>query len=148
MDLLSSLGVNSTLPIQFAQFIIVFVILKYVLFKPYFGAYLERSNRTVGKTELAERYVTETRALEEQFARLAQESNERYKAIYDQARAEATRDYENVVNEARERTKKVADEALVKIHGEMERARTQLGQEVQAVAQIISQKLIGKELNS
>lgn len=146
MDLLISLGVNSTLVIQFATFLVLYAVLKYALFAPYFAAYNERSHRTVGKAELAERYIAETKQMEEQFAAKAQEVNEQFKAIYDKTRSQAMKDYDRLVGEARTRSKALADEAVRKIHKEMDFARAQLGQEVSSVAQLINQKLIGKEI--
>ena len=57
MELLTQLGVNQTIWIQLATFFICFVFLKYFLFDPYFAAYNERKDRTLGQSELAERFV-------------------------------------------------------------------------------------------
>ena len=54
MDLLIQLGVNHTLAVQLVMFLVTFVILKYVLFEPYYAAFNERQERTVGRTELAD----------------------------------------------------------------------------------------------
>lgn len=148
MDLLISLGVNSSLAMQFGIFAIVYAVLKYVLFTPYFAAYNERNNRTVGKTELAERYIAETKALEEKFAQTAQEVNERFKAVYDKTRAEALKDYDQLVNDARARSRTLVEDTQKKIRGELEAARTQISKEVGGIAQLINQKLIGKDLTT
>lgn len=148
MELLTSLGVNWTLYAQFAIFVVSFVVLKTVLFDPYFAAYLERNNRTVGKAEQAERFLSETRELEEKFAARARELNERYKAAYDKTRSEATKEYDRLVGAARDTSKKALDESRVRIQKEMESARGQLTQEVGGVAQLINRQLIGKDLNA
>ncbi len=146
MELLTSLGVNSTLGIQFAIFLFCFVVLKYLLFKPYFAAYNERNQRTVGQTELAEKYLLETKDLEERFAVKATEVNERYRAVFEQTRQEANKEFDSVVNGARARAKQLVDDTRKKISTEMESARTKLDAEVGAVSQLINQKMIGKEL--
>lgn len=148
MDLLSSLGVNSTLAYQFVQFVVVYFLLKYVLFRPYFAAYNERAARTVGKTELAERYVIEARELEERYAKKAQDVNAAFKAVYDQTRAEAVKEYDRLLNDARTKVKASSDQARTRIESEMSTARAQLGSEVNAVVQLINHKLIGKEFNT
>lgn len=146
MELLTQLGVNSTLAYQLVCFIVVYAILKYILFTPYFKAYNERNLRTVGQTELAEKFVTETRELEEKFAAKASEVNDRYKAVYDKTRSEALKEYDRMVNESRAQSKRLVDESRTKIEKEMETARTQLKGEVSGISKLINQKLVGKEL--
>lgn len=148
MELLTQLGVNSTLGIQLIAFLVVYGVLKYVLFTPYFNAYNERSNRTVGQAELAERYVNETRELEEKFAAKATEVNERYKAVFDKTRGEAMKEYDRLVTESRDQSKRLIDETRAKIQKEMELARGQIKAEVEGVSKLINQKLIGKDVNA
>lgn len=148
MDLLISLGVNSTLAIQFVQFVLVYAVLKYVLFKPYFQAHNERSERTVGKAELAERYVAEAREMEDKFAERAQQANEAYRAIYDKSRHEAMREYDHLIAQARLKARDLTDAARVKIRSEMDTARSRLDQDIPDVARLISNKLIGKDLHA
>src|SRR5262245_8514189 len=71
MSLLASLGVNETLVIQLGIFLAVYMVLKYVLFTPYFKAFNQRAESTVGQADLAERYIAETKALEDEFANKA-----------------------------------------------------------------------------
>ena len=99
MDLLIQLGVNQTLAIQLVVFLIAFVALKYLLFEPYFAADNQRQERTLGKTELAERFVAEARELEEKFSTRAQEANDRFREVYDKARLEAVKEYDRLVNQ-------------------------------------------------
>lgn len=148
MGLLVQLGVDRTLILQLCMFLVVFVVLKQVLFEPYFAAFNERKERTLGKAELAERFVAETHELEQTFSVRAQEMNDRYREVYDKSRSEAMHEYDRVVSEARARTKTLMDETRVMIHKEMESARVQLANEVKGVAQLINQKLIGKDLSA
>jgi F-type H+-transporting ATPase subunit b len=147
MELLTQLGVNSTLGVQLVTFLVVFVVLKQLLFQPYYAAYVERKERTLGRTELAERFVAETRALEDQYGLRAQEANDRFRAVFDKTRGEAQKEYDRLVQQAREKAKILVEDSRVKIHREVENARTQLNQEVVGVSQLINHKLIGKELN-
>src|SRR4051812_27481890 len=119
MDLLVQLGVNNTLVIQMAMFLVTFVVLKYLLFEPYYAAFNERKERTEGKTELAERFVSEARELEERYNVKAQEANDKFREIYDRSRSEATKEYDRVLNEARAKNKAVIDESTKKIEKEM-----------------------------
>ncbi|MGE0526349.1 MAG: ATP synthase F0 subunit B [Bdellovibrionales bacterium] len=146
MELLFSLGVNSSLFVQFAIFLVVYVVLKNLLFEPYFRAFNERNERTVGQTEMAERYLSEARELEDKFAIRAKEVNERYKAVFDKSRSEALKEYDHLVNEARARAKQVIESSRKHIQTEMNAARTHLVAEVGGVSNLINRKLIGKDL--
>jgi F-type H+-transporting ATPase subunit b len=146
MDLLTSLGVNSTLAIQMGVFLVVYVVLKNVLFDAYFKAYIERNNRTVGQTELAEKYVTQTRELEARFAAKATEVNDRFKILFDKTRGEANKEYDRMITDARMQSKTLVDQARITIQKDMESAGNQLKSEVATVSKLISQKLIGKDL--
>ncbi len=147
-NLLSSLGVNDTYYVEFGLFLAVYLTLKYVLFGPYFAAYNQRNDRTVGQTELAERFVNETRELEERFSKRAQEVNERFKAVFDKSRSEAMKEYDRMIGEARTKAKSLVEDTRQRIGTEMETARKQLSSEVGAVSQLINHKLIGKDFNA
>jgi F0F1-type ATP synthase membrane subunit b/b' len=146
MDLLIQLGVNHTLAFQLVAFLIVFATLKLFLFEPYYTAYKERQDRTLGKTELAERFVAEARELEERYAVRAQEANDRFREVFDKARLEAVKEHDRVVSEARAKNKAAIDDINQRIHKEMVAVRTQLSNETSGVAQLIVQKLVGKDL--
>ncbi len=143
MGLLMSLGVNQTLFFQLGIFVAVFVVLKYVLFVPYFAAFNKRNEATVGQTELAERYLSETKALEEEFSQKATAANEKFRAIYDQIRLETVKEYDRLVADARARAKTLTDGARKKIETDVQGAKAQLAKEVPGVSQLIVQKLIG-----
>jgi F-type H+-transporting ATPase subunit b len=145
MSLLLSLGVNATLAIQLGIFLTVFVVLKYVLFGPYFKAFNQRTESTVGQADLAERFIAETKALEDEFQIKAQAANERFRSIYDEARGQAMKEYDNMVSGARTKAKSLVDEARTKVSREMEGAKTQLTKDIPEVAKIINQKLLGKD---
>ncbi len=148
MGLLTALGVNETLIYQFAIFSVVFFCLNYILFKPYFKAFLERTEATVGQTELAERYVAETQQLEAQFAARAREVSEKFREVYEKNRSEALKEYDRMVNESRLNAKELVENARAKIQKDMELARQQLAKEVPGVAKLIIHKMIGKDLSA
>lgn len=142
------LGINQSLGIQLVTFLVVFAFLKQLLFEPYYAAFIERQKRTEGTTELAERFVAETRAMEEKYSHRAQEVNDRFREVYEKNRTEAMRDYDRVIGEARNKAKGLVDDSREKIQKEMESVRAQLSQDVASVSQLINQKLIGKDLSA
>ena len=89
MDILSALGVDATLGIQFIIFLVSYVFLVNVVFKPYHRAYEERVKRTLGNAEFAERILAETKELEIEFEQKARLLNYETKGIFDSERSEA-----------------------------------------------------------
>jgi hypothetical protein len=54
IEILTGLGINSSVFFQFGIFFIAFISMKYIVFTPYLNAYNERQKRTVGGQEEAE----------------------------------------------------------------------------------------------
>jgi len=145
MEIFAALGLNWTLFVQMGVFLFVFIVLKMVLFEPYFAAYVQRKERTEGQAEAAERYVHEAKELEAQYATKAQEINSQYKAIFDKNRSESTKEYDRVIQEARARAKTWTEQARTKIEKEMREAKQQLSPDVPVISQMITAKMLGKE---
>ncbi len=146
MDLFVQLGVNSTLLIQLGLFLLVFAILKYFLFAPYYAAFVERRERTLGRTELAERYISEARDLEVQYGARAQQANDRFREIYDAARVKATQEYDQLVSEARAKGRNAIENSRQVLQRQIAEVKAQLSKEVAGVSQLINRQLIGKDL--
>lgn len=145
-NLLASLGINATTGIQFLLFLVVYIFLNQLLFKPYFRAFLERQNRTEGNKELAERVIAETKELETIYQSKARDFNENYKKIYDQSRSEALHEHDRLVDEAKIRAKTIVDDTRSKLVVEIEKARITLAAEAPQLSQAIVTKLTGKEV--
>jgi len=146
MEMLRGLGVNSTVGIQLVIFLVGYAFLYFALFKPYFRAYAERVDRTMGRAELAERYIAESTALQAEYETKARELSSQYKSIFDESRSQALREYDRVVSEARLAAKAQLENAKQKIRSELENANNQLQKEIPAVAEAITSRLLGKDM--
>jgi F-type H+-transporting ATPase subunit b len=147
MGLFTSLGLDATMFIQMGVFLVVFVVLKKVLFEAYFAAAHEREERTVGQAEAAERYINEAQELEEKFSSKAQEINDQFKTIYDRSREEATKEYDRLIQDARTKAKDWIENARGKVDKEIKAAHSQMTPDVPLVSQMITAKLLGKEVS-
>jgi len=145
MEIFASLGLNWTLFVQMGIFLVVFVVLKTVLFEPYFAAFRERKERTEGQAEAAERYVHEAKDLEAKYSAKAQEINAQYKAIYDKNRVETMKEYDRVIQDARSRAKAWTEQSRSRIEKEVREAKQQMSPDVPAISQLITSKMLGKE---
>lgn len=143
MELLTSLGVDETIAYQVVIFLVTYVAMTHILFKPYFVAYKERLDRTEGNQEASERFLVEAGELKEEYELEAQKANAEFKAIYDASRTKAMTEYDSITSEAREKAKKMIAESRLHIKAEMEKARTEIERSIPEVTQSIVQKLIG-----
>lgn len=147
MELFTALGINSTLFVQIGVFLVTFIFLKYILFDPYFAAFEERSRKTIGQVDEAEKYIAEARSLEDRYSSQAKKINEEYKAIYDQTRSEAIKIYEGRVLAARNLAKEETESAREKISQYAEAAKKEIKNELPQISELISSRLLGKDLH-
>lgn len=147
MELLKALGVNSTWPIHLVCFLVAYLSLSRLVFRPYMAALQERERRTVGNQEDAVRLIEEAHELSGVYEQKAKAINGQIKSIYDERRAEALREYDRAVQSARDEAASILTAARERIVSEVQAARRQLTSEAPSVAAAISTKLAGKELN-
>ena len=148
LSLLTALGVNHTIWIQLGCFLVSYVALTELVFKPYMKAYHEREKRTVGGEEFAIRIIEEAQELTSHYERKAREINSEIKGLYDQKRSDAMKDYEKMLADARESSSGLIQEARKKIATEVEAARKKLAAEIPAVSSAIASRLAGKDLSA
>ncbi len=146
LSLLTALGVNQTLWIQLGCFLVSYIALTELIFKPYMKAYHEREKRTVGGEEFAIRIIEEAQELTGNYEKKAREINADIKSMYDIKRTDALRDYEQMLADARESSSQLIEGARKKISAEVESARKKLAAEIPAVSSAIASRLAGKDL--
>lgn len=143
---LQTLKLDHTIWIQLGCFVVAYLALSNLIFKPYYKVLMQRKEQTTGGTESAERLVQEAGALTEKYELRAREINAEFKAIYDQERASATKAYGEKVAAAREGAQALAENIREKVSGEVKKAKGELSREVPQVSAAIASKLIGKEV--
>lgn len=146
MEVLSALGLNETVAVQFILFLCVFGFVYGVLFVPYFSAFTKRTERTVGNTETAEKIGDEVRTLEERYVSKARENNQQMKVAFDKVRVESQKESEAIVRQAREQNKRNLDEVQVATKSLLNRAEPEMKAESVTLGSGIVHKLLGKDL--
>lgn len=147
MELFTALGINSTLFIQIGVFLVTFIFLKYLLFDPYFAAFQQRSKKTVGQVDEAEKYIAQTKAMEVRYTEQAKSINEEYKSIYDKTRTEAVKLAEEKTLAARNLAKEEVESAREKIAQAAAAAKNEIKKELPQMSDLISSRLLGKDLH-
>lgn len=143
VDILRQLGVNETLFIQLATFIVVFLILRALVFKPYFDAYEKRKGATEGNTEAAEKLAKDATELEASFQKKARELATSVKAQFEKARLEAQVEADKILSESRENTHRILEKARLHVQEEAARTREQLSRETPELGAAIADRLLG-----
>ena len=147
MELLKSLGIDSTLWIHLACFLISYFTFKTLILKPYMHAMEEREKRTVGNEEAAVRLTQEAGDIYGEYEKKAKDLNAKIKSQYDQSRGEAMKEYERLVVQARSEAEKVLAQSREQIGTQIKGAKAQLSNEVPGISAAIASKLAGKEIS-
>lgn len=145
MSVLTTLGIDHTLFIQFLMFGATFFILTFGLFVPYTKALEERTQKTKGGEEMAGTLAKETEELKSQFETSARKVNSEIKGIFDQFRTEASKENEKIISSARADSTRLIDQAKTKIEQEVTQAKTKLKEDIPGLAQLMVSKLLSKK---
>ena len=146
LSIIIGLGVNETVYYQLAIFLVGYLFLYFLVFKPYFRALQEREKRTLGTQDLAGKIIEETQKLESEYQVKARELNAKYKSIYDQCRTEAMGEHDEIVNQARHQAKDRVEKVRKEIQQNVSVAREELLGEKKHVATAIVTQVLGKEV--
>ncbi len=147
MEIFRQLGVDSTLWIHLACFLVSYVFLSQLIMKPYLRAFEEREKRTVGSEETAVRLVEEANDLQTQYALKARELNTQMTSFYNDARQAAQKQSESIVSKARDQATALLQGNREQISSEVQKAQKTLSAEIPAVGAAIASKLAGKDLS-
>jgi F-type H+-transporting ATPase subunit b len=146
MDILTSLGINSTIWIQLVCFLISYVSFSQLVLKPYMAALNEREKRTVGNEEIAVRLVEEAADLHAEYEQKARSLSAEIKGFYDEHRNNALKESDRILAEAREEAGRVLTQSRGQIALQIDAARRALSAEVPAISAAMASKLAGKEI--
>lgn len=146
MTLLSALGIDQTIFIQFGLFAVVFFFLTFFLFKPYAKALEQREQRTVGGEAAAEETVRRAAELRQRYEVRAREVSAEIKKIFDNYRAEASQESEKIVSKARTQAQQMIEQGRSKLTEDLGAARARLKEEIPVLSQAIVAKLLSKKV--
>ena len=143
-SIVQSLGLNTTVFYQMVLFFVSFLILHFLIFKPYMKAAKERENRTLGNEESAESFLEQTNKLQKEYEEEARALNAQLKGYFDTARDEAKKKYEDIISSARTDAEKTLSASRAELAQQIETAKSQLSSEVDKVSDDMASKILGK----
>lgn len=143
MELLKSLGVNSTVWIQLVIFVVTFAAGYLLVFKPYLAAYLKRLELTEGNEERAVHLNKETDELVLKYDVLAKELNAETRTYYERAQKEAQEAHSKTLEAATKEAEQLIQTTRKKIVEEVNVARGDLKKSIPELSQAIEMKFLG-----
>lgn len=146
MEILKILGVNSTIWIQLGCFLVAYISLSQLIFKPYMAAHKERDSRTTGGEEEAGQILQQAAELQTQYETQARAINNQTKQIYDESRNKALEEYDRAIRAARAEASSSLEKSRSAISQGVSKLKGELAKEVPGVACAIGSKLLGKEI--
>ncbi len=142
------IDLDGTVLIQFALFLVMYLITNKMLFQPYLALRERRRAGIEGARAEAERMTAEADSkladYEKQLAVARAKGNEEGRKL----RGEAIAHERDVTEKARTAAQKAIEEAGAKMRTEVEDARTKLMPEANVLAQKMASKLLGRDLGA
>ena len=140
------IDIDLTVFVQFALFLILFVVANKLLFQPYLQLRERRKAGIEGARADAERMSAQAEAkladYEKQLAGARNRANDEGRKV----RAEGMAHEKEVTDKARAAAQKAIDEATAKMRAETDAARLQLLPQASTLAKQIASKLLGREV--
>jgi len=140
------ISLDKSLIIQFLNFIILLLILKRLLYKPFLAKMAER-------TQAIQKSLDEAQAARAQAARQQEENEARLRAAHAEAaaiRAQALKDaadeQKRLVDAARAESQRLVETAKAQMDADVRRARDELRREVADLATAVAEKLVRRSL--
>jgi len=141
------IDIDLTVVLQFALFLIMFVIGNRFLFQPYLKLRERRKEGIEGARAEAERMSASADAqlaeYEKQLAQARTRANEEGRKV----RTEAAANEKSVTDASRAEAQKAMDEATARMRAETDAARLQLMPQANSLARQMASKLLGREIS-
>lgn len=144
MDILIQIGVNNTVFIQFALFILAITFLSNFVFKGYTDSVYARKQNTKGGEELALEVQKKTEELTSKYETKLRSLNEQLKKVIDTAKLAATKEYDEQISKARAEANTIVLDNRTKIEKAIQSAHAEIKNQSSQVAMIVVNKLLGK----
>lgn len=146
MEILTKLGIDYTFFYQLAIFIVAYIALTRLLFKPYLKAYHKRLEVTFGNQEVAEKLNAQSQELHIQYENKAKEVNSKVQSYYEQAHKEAQAVQASTIEKARKEAEALVQKTRAETLAEADKARVELKKLVPELSHEIQRKVLSREI--
>ena len=142
----SLIDLDATLFIQLGIFLLVFILLRALLFRPVIQLIEKRREVTVGKREEAEKFERDSADLQEEFDKQMAEIRTSAGAEKDRLVEQARRQERDILHKAREDARSIVEEAKAEATEKAEVARTEIREEVDSLASAVASRILGRDV--
>lgn len=144
MEILSQLGVNQTVVVQFVIYILIFFSMAFWVFKPYALAEEQRELKTKGADQLAGEFQKKANEYNLLYAQKAKEINEKIQEIFTKEKEQALLACDSIVNQARSESQRHFEDEVQKLKINMNQVSLDMDAQVPQISALITNKLLGK----
>ena len=143
LEILTSLGIDTTVFYQFFIFFVAYISMNHIVFKPYLKAHDERLRRTVGGEEQAKNLQEDTVKLEEQYSLEAKKLNDEIKTIFGEQNQKALKQKTEILEKARKDAEAKVQAGRSALDEAVSDARQAIGQQIPDISEKIENKFMG-----
>jgi len=142
IEILTSLGINQTVFMQFGVFFVAYVAMSRIVFKPYLQKHNERLRRTVGGQEEAESLLTLVEEREAAYKQEARKLNSEIRSIFSEASSKSKQESEVLLRQAKDLAEKEAQMAQKQLEQAIKETRGELEQYIPEISTNIQNKFV------
>lgn len=142
IEILTSLGINHTLFLQFGVFFLAYVAMSQIVFKPYLSQYNERLRRTVGGQKEAHSLTMEAEEKELQYREVARKLNSEIRSIFQENNAKAKVETDQLLKQAQKKAELELESARKDLQKAVEEARNELDSHIPDISHNIQKKFV------
>lgn len=144
-DIIQQLGLDSTVFVQAGIFILVFLVLSQVYFKPFLKLFDLRHKRLIEDRNAAESLIKDADAKFEEYRKKLAEERAEARQAYEALVNESKREESAILNQARAEAKKITQEAAENANQQREKIKKQLDADVEGLARSIADQLLTRK---
>ncbi len=141
-SILDALGVNSTVWILLAIFLVTFLIMDQLVFKPYAKALRSREAAVEGSNQDTEKIEQETERLKKVYQNKVKQVQEEMGLIVNKVQKEVDQDRVKIFDSAEKRSKEIYNSGVEGIRKEVELARVSFEAEVNKISKVLETKVM------
>ncbi len=142
MALIKALGLDFTLFYQLAIYLVAYIILYYLIFKPYAQASHERYKRTKAKVDELDQLKKEVEDLQKSYSTKATELNVKVKSIFEKQQQKLALEKQESLNQTKEKNDLRKETTRAELKDQKENFFKSLDKVVDDISSDITQKVL------
>lgn len=142
----SLIDLDATLFIQLGIFLLVFILLRFLLFRPVIQLIEKRREVTTGKKEEAEKFERDSEKLQAEFDKQMAEIRAAAGAEKDRIIEQARRQERDLLVKAREDARAIVEEAKADANAQAAVAREEIRGEIDGLVSAVASRILGREV--